>query len=109
MLRHTKYRDSNMPLDAELIKQLIETFKTELEEQLQVITTGLLNLEKGIQNEEEWKKTIEAIFRAAHNIKGSSRSLGIINVGEIAHKIETIFSFIQKKSFDITPTIIDNC
>lgn len=98
-----------MPLDPELVKQLVETFKTELEEQLQVITAGLLNLEKGVSNDEDWKKIIESIFRSAHNIKGSSRSIGITNVGEIAHRIETIFSFIQKKTLTISPPLIDVC
>ncbi len=98
-----------MGLDPELLKQLIHTFKAELEEQGQFITTGLLQLEKGIQDNEEREKTITSIFRAAHNIKGSSRSLGINSVGEISHHIESLFSSIQKKTIEINPSLIDLC
>ncbi|TAK75768.1 MAG: chemotaxis protein CheA, partial [Gammaproteobacteria bacterium] len=98
-----------MGLDPELLKQLIQTFKAELEEQTQIITNGLLELEKGIGKKEDREKTITAIFRAAHNIKGSSRSLGIHHVGNIAHNIESLFSSIQKKEMDVQPPLIDLC
>lgn len=97
-----------MTIDPELLKQLIESFSTELDEHTQVITTSLLALEKNALSEEERNKRITSIFRSSHNIKGTSRSLGIIDLGEIAHQLESTFSEIQKKTLEITPEIISS-
>ncbi len=97
-----------MSLDPELLKQLMETFKSELVEQTQIITNGLLELEK-TQSVEEHTKTIEAIFRSAHNIKGTSRSLGITHVDQISHAIETLFSTFKNNSSIVPANIIDLC
>lgn len=98
-----------MSIDPELFKQLLETFKSELEEQAQVITDGLLKLEIKNISPDDYNKTIETIFRSAHNIKGSSRSLGIVNVGEIAHAIETMFSTFRDKTAAVPAEITDLC
>lgn len=98
-----------MGLNPELLKQLVEMFKTELEEKLQMITNGLIVLEKSGQKGEEGEKTIGNIFRAAHNIKGTSRSLGIVEVGNIAHQIESLFSSIQQKEIAVSSAHIDLC
>lgn len=94
-----------MGFDPELFKKLIGTFKTELNEQLQIITDGLLALEQGKPKSE----ALSSIFRAAHNIKGTSRSLGISYVDEIAHQIETLFSFFQEKNLSISAKMTDLC
>lgn len=98
-----------MELDPEQLKQLLATFKVELEERLQLITDGLLALEKKECTNEDSIKIIEAIFRAAHNVKGAARGVGAHDVGEIAHHIENLFAAIQKNTLEISPAIIDRC
>ena len=98
-----------MGLDPELLRQLILTFKTELAEQSQVITNGLINLEKGNLSEEEISKIIANIFRSAHNLKGASRGLGITYVGDIAHKLESLFSDLQNTAEPASHASIDFC
>jgi len=98
-----------MGFDPELLKQLIDTFKIELEEQLQVMTDGLLQLEKKSIDDVSKTKHIEIIFRAAHNIKGASQSLNIQDVAKIAHQVESIFSSIQKKMRALSPAMVDLC
>jgi len=98
-----------MDLNPEFLQQLVITFKSELEEATQIITNELLKLEKEKLTEEQREKIIGVVFRAAHNIKGSSRSLNIKNVGVIAHHIESLFSSIQKKIITITSQHIDLC
>lgn len=98
-----------MELDPELLKQLTATFNIELEEQSQVMTDGLLLLEKNNLDDDLYNQTVASIFRAAHNIKGAARSLGIKDIGEIAHHIETLFSAIQKKEIELKPEIINIC
>jgi two-component system chemotaxis sensor kinase CheA len=98
-----------MPLEPEVMKQLIATFKTELDERLQTITAGLLSLEKTQKKQGDSQKIIEEIFRAAHNIKGSARGLGIQTIGDIVHHIESIFASIKEKKTSITPALINLC
>ena len=96
-----------MGFDPALLKKLTETFKVELEEQLEVITNGIRRLEKTSTDEEEQSTCIEAIFRAAHNIKGAARSLAINDVADIAHLIESLFSSLQKKELFLSSAMID--
>lgn len=98
-----------MVFDPKQLQLLLETFVTELDEESQAITHNLLLLEKKDLPAEEEKKIIEAIFRSAHNIKGTSRSLGIATVGDVAHRIESLFSSIQKKTLKINSVNMDVC
>lgn len=98
-----------MGLDPEVLQQLIFTFQSELSEQTQVITHELLLLEKGFTDEIQKNNSLTTVFRAAHNIKGAARGIGVQTVGEIAHRIETIFTLIQKKFLRINDKLIDLC
>lgn len=95
--------------DNEFIKKIVETFKVELQENLITITDGLLQLEKGPESEQNVQHILEEIFRVAHNIKGSARGIGAIDVGEIAHYLETVFASIQKKTIKISSELINLC
>lgn len=98
-----------MALDEEFLKQIVETFKAELDERLQAITDGLLALEKVDLPEDELVRIIDEVFRSAHNIKGSARGIGISDVGDIAHHVETLFTAIKKKIVSPNPEIINLC
>ncbi len=95
--------------EREFLKKIIATFKVELQENLIKITDGLLQLEKDGISEQRFVALLEELFRAAHNIKGSARGVGAINVGEIAHHLETLFTAIEQKSIRISPGIINLC
>lgn len=96
-----------MNLDPEILKKLIETFKPELEEKLQEITNHALILENAAIDESTRKNSIEVIFRAAHNIKGTSRGIGINDVGTIAHHLESLYANIQSKTLPISAAIVN--
>lgn len=95
--------------ERQFLKKIVETFKSELQENLITITHGLLQLEKEDTSEQETQRLFGLIFRAAHNIKGSARGVGAIDVGEIAHQVETLFAAIQQQRIKISPEIINLC
>jgi len=96
-----------MAMDPKFLQELIQTFTVELDEQSQAMTDALLKLEKMDLDHPNYNDTINTIFRAAHNIKGAARGIGITTVGEIAHQIESLFTAVQKKTLSLTPEIID--
>lgn len=78
-------------------------FLDEIDEQLQILDTEILLLEKDPSN----KKTIQNIFRAAHTLKGSSSSMGIEKMKELTHHLENIFEQIRQNKLQVTPELID--
>lgn len=97
-----------MTFSPELFKELIATFQSELEEGTNVLVNGLVSLETTTDTEKR-SNDIETVFRTAHNLKGASRGLGIMSVGEITHAIESIFAAIQKSQANINKETIDVC
>jgi two-component system chemotaxis sensor kinase CheA len=65
------------------LSQFIPTFLEESNENLELMETGLLQLEQGDS------ESINAIFRAAHSIKGGAASFGFDDVANFTHLVET--------------------
>jgi len=97
-----------MDFNPELYKQLIDTFKEELAEQLQLITDKLLILEKAPEAK-ALEDALHAIFRAAHNIKGTARSLELEDIGEVAHRLEDVFHILRDKKIAPSSPMINDC
>lgn len=98
-----------MNFSPELLKQLIDTFQDELSEGASTLVNGLVELEKDDLTPEQRSNDIESVFRTAHNLKGAARGLGIDNVGDIAHSIESIFSTIKESKQAVSQDTIDIC
>lgn len=84
-------------------KKYLRIFKAEADEHLMVLNNGLLELEKGKASQE----TIHDIFRAAHTLKGSSRMLGLEEIGAIAHKMEDLLKAVEDEQIKPTSNVID--
>lgn len=97
-----------MKLDPAMLRQLVLTFQAELDEQSQAITDGLLALEKGVAGPAR-EKCLDAMFRAAHNIKGAARGVDVKAVAEIAHHLETLFSTLRREKSDFGAPLIGLC
>ena len=72
-----------MPLPPDIVKELLGTFRAEVDEQLTVITDSLLVIEND-SNPSSRKHAVDAALRGAHNIKGGARGIGISDVAGIA-------------------------
>ena len=78
-------------------------FLDEVEEQLQILDTEILRLEKDPRNID----TIQNIFRAAHTLKGSSASMGFEKMKEYTHHLENIFEQIRQQKLNVTQALIN--
>lgn len=96
-----------MDLDPKIIKELLETFNTELNEQAQVMIAALLKLEHKEILLDEKNHLIDTLFRSAHNLKGAAAGLGINHVHAISHALESLFSNIKQNKININSAIID--
>ncbi len=84
-------------------KKYLRIFRAEAEEHLATIDSGLLALEEGKATAE----TIHDIFRAAHTLKGSSRMLGLEEIGGIAHKMEDVLKAVENGEVPPASGVID--
>lgn len=98
-----------MSLDPKTYREILTVFKSEFEELSQVIVDSLLALENAKDNKVLQQQLIESIFRSAHTIKGAAFGLSLSDLGELSHKIESLFSKIKTKQIDINRQIIDLC
>ncbi len=97
-----------MDIDPKLVKQLMELFEGELREQIQIIVDALLALEKGAEGEDQ-PELLNSAFRAAHNIKGAGQGVNVVDVADIAHRLESLFSVFKQKQTAPPATLINLC
>jgi len=77
------------------LSQFIPTFLEESFEGLELMESSLLNLEQGDD------ETINAIFRAAHSIKGGAGTFGFNRVTDFTHEVETLLDEMRDGRRDI--------
>lgn len=77
---------------------ILKTFLQEAAEHLQNLNSGLLELEKDPNNQE----VIEELFREAHTLKGSSRMVGLEEIGAISHKLEDVMGLLKKANLKMS-------
>ena len=80
------------------MEQFHQVFFEESFEGLDIMETGLLNLDNGDADNEE----INTIFRAAHSIKGGSGTFGFQNIADFTHIMETLLDEVRDGIRDLT-------
>ena len=90
----------------ELQRQLIATFRVELEEHTAALNKGLLELEKNLPVEEK-DELLKALFRSAHSIKGSARAVELKDIGTVAHKMEDVLGALKKGDLEASSQLVD--
>lgn len=81
----------------------LEIFREEANDCLAALETGILNLEH--KNDPE---TLNAIFRAAHSLKGLAGAVGHRPMTELTHSLETIFDHLRQGTLSVAQTVIDD-
>lgn len=83
--------------------QFHQVFFEESFEGLDIMESGLLNMDPGTADAEE----INAIFRAAHSIKGGSGTFGFMNVSDFTHVMETLLDEMRDGRRSVTPEAVE--
>jgi two-component system chemotaxis sensor kinase CheA len=90
-------------------QSLIDTFLLEAREQLEAMENGLLRAEGGDCDEE----CVNAIFRAAHTIKGSGGMFGFEPVVRFTHTMESVLDRVRDGEVplgsELTGLLLDCC
>jgi two-component system sensor histidine kinase and response regulator WspE len=82
---------------------MLELFRVEAETQTALLNDGLLALERGSTD----AKSLEALMRAAHSIKGAARIVNIPPIVSLAHVMEDVFVVAQHGRLHLQRGAID--
>ncbi|CCU80805.1 Signal transduction histidine kinase CheA [Halanaerobium saccharolyticum subsp. saccharolyticum DSM 6643] len=83
--------------------EYLKIFFAEAKEYIEVLNNGILTLE----NNPEDKETIDAIFRAAHSLKGMAAAMGFEKLTELTHKLENSLDKIREGEIKVKTEFID--
>ncbi len=85
------------------LEQFHDTFFEESFEGLDIMESGLLELEQG----EVDLENINTIFRSAHSIKGGSGTFGFTSVAEFTHDMETLLDQMRNGERQVTVQVVE--
>jgi two-component system chemotaxis sensor kinase CheA len=80
-------------------------YQAETEDHLTTLEDGLVRLEQ----DERDPELLQALFRAAHTIKGTAGMIGHKRLVEITHILENAFDAVRKGQLSISTQLIDIC
>jgi two-component system, chemotaxis family, sensor kinase CheA len=93
-------------IDEEFLRKLRATFKVEAAEHLRSIGSGLLELEK-VSESEQQLQLIEAVFRGAHSLKGAARAVNFTEIESVCQSLESLFATWKRRESLPTPQGLD--
>jgi chemotaxis protein histidine kinase CheA len=83
--------------------KFLARFVEEAREHVERLNKGLVFLEKNPNDHE----TLNAIFRSAHTIKGSSRMMKLTHITEVAHKTEDVLGALREGKISYSKELAD--
>lgn len=85
------------------MSQFYQVFFEEAQEHLDTMETLLLGLDLDAPDAEQ----LNAIFRAAHSIKGSAGTFGFTDLTKVTHILESLLDRIRKGELALRPEMLD--
>ncbi|MCQ9378345.1 chemotaxis protein CheW [Methyloversatilis sp. XJ19-49] len=85
------------------LSQFYQVFFEEAAEHLSNMEQMLLDIDLGSIDDEE----MNAIFRAAHSIKGSAGTFGFHDLAQVTHELETLLDRVRKHEVVMTPDMVN--
>lgn len=90
--------------DDELRKELLQLFAAESEDEVEVISSGLVALEANAAEAIAAGRT-EEMMRAAHSLKGGARAVELESVDRLAHALESLLRSAGEKGIFAGETV----
>ena len=94
------------------LKKLRETFRTEAEDHLRALSSGVLEMAQA--EEAQAAVLVEALYREAHSLKGAARSVNRTDIESVARSLEDVLGGIKRGEvarsaavFDALHSVID--
>jgi two-component system chemotaxis sensor kinase CheA len=84
------------------MSQYLDVFLDEGREQLLLLEINFLEMERGNHTSE----MLQVLFRAAHTLKGSSRAMGFMVVGDLTHEMENILDDLRNDKLAVSTMIV---
>ena len=85
------------------MSQYLDVFLDEGREQLALLETNILAMERGNHTTE----MLQILFRAAHTLKGSSRAMGFLAIGDLTHEMENILDDLRNDQLVVSTPIVN--
>ncbi|MBN2003896.1 MAG: hybrid sensor histidine kinase/response regulator [Anaerolineae bacterium] len=98
-----------MSISASVRERLLNSFRAELKDHIQVMTDGLLTLEQQAVAGPERTAILDKVFRAAHSLKGAARSVGVTMIEQLAHALENILDALRKGKITASSALFTIC
>lgn len=93
--------------DKAFLDHLLVTFRTEAEDHLRSITSGLLELEKKLPPDKK-SAILEVAYRSAHSFKGAARAVNLNDIEMVCQSLEGIFASLKRQEISYTPELFDS-
>lgn len=85
----------------------LKEFVAEADEILETLNQNLLEMEHTADKSAVRPDTINAVFRAAHTLKGMSGMVGLKKVAEVSHRLEDLLDNLRMGKLALTPALMD--
>lgn len=85
------------------MSQFLDVFLDEGREQLVLLEANILEMERGNHTAE----MLQTLFRAAHTLKGSSRAMGFLAIGDLTHEMENILDALRQDQLTVSTPIVN--
>ncbi|HEX2826868.1 MAG TPA: response regulator [Burkholderiales bacterium] len=92
--------------DEAFLEELRATFLVEAREHLQTMSSGLLGLEKA-SGAAAARDIVEAVFRAAHSLKGAARAVDLARAESLCETLEDVFAGWKQRGADLDAASLD--
>lgn len=87
--------------------EALKEFVAEADEILETLNQNLLEMERTADKSAVRPDTVNAVFRAAHTLKGMSGMIGLKKVAQVSHRLEDLLDHLRMGKLALTPALME--
>ena len=100
--------ENYVDMSPEEFQDLVEDFLVESEKHLRILNEKLLQAEDSLKSGNKMSsEDLNAMFRAAHTIKGTASFIKLKKIESLTHEMETILQRLKEGKMELTIEIVD--